>query len=207
MLPTLKLSTQHSYGVLLKKHLIPYFGDFRLCDITRQEVQKFIVEKSKQDLAWQAVRNTWIVLPSILDSAVQYEYLTTNAARGVRFPAKPPAKSPKILTIESLEKLLLHLSEPYLLQHVLQPAGEAAGIGRVTWHQFRHIHTSQLHNMGVPAKIAQKQLGHSSAETTFRVYTHVVENAHRKAICDLERLLFPNVPKFEESRNSRGFVN
>ena len=98
-------------------------------------------------------------------------------------------------------------SEPYLLQEILQPAGEAAGIGRVTWHQFRHIHTSQLHNLGVPVKIAQQQLGHASAETTFNIYTHVVEDAHRKAICDLERLLVPNVPKFEDSQISGGFVN
>lgn len=301
VLPTLKLSTQHSYGVMLKKHLIPYFGSFRLCDITRQDVQQFIIDKFKLGLAWQTVRNVWIVLSSILDSAVRYEYLSANAAHGVRFPAKPPHYAPKILNVDSIGQILLHLSEPYrtmlvlivltglrigellalrwrvvdlkagtlyicqsvykdkfqtpkshkgirtipigpavcrlleshlqrslhissddllfpwgngkpysepyLLQHVLQPAGEAAGIGRVTWHQFRHIHTSYLHNLKVPKKIVQEQLGHASLETTFNVYTHVVEDAHREAICDLERLLFPNVPKFEESQTSGGFVN
>jgi integrase-like protein len=65
----------------------------------------------------------------------------------------------------------------------------------VTWHQFRHVHSSLLHDLGVPAKVAQQQLGHASVHTTLKVYTHVVETTHRKAIEDLERVLFPSVPK------------
>ena len=34
-----------------------------------------------------------------------------------------------------------------------------------------------------------------------------VDSEHRKAICALDRLLFPNVPKFDESRNSGETVN
>ena len=49
--------------------------------------------------------------------------------------------------------------ETKLLQRVLQPAAEV-GLGRVTWHQFRHIHSSPLNDLRVPAKIAQEQLGH-----------------------------------------------
>ncbi|MGA2260414.1 MAG: tyrosine-type recombinase/integrase [Acidobacteriota bacterium] len=98
-------------------------------------------------------------------------------------------------------------SDPYLLQEILQPAGEAAGIGKVTWHQFRHIHSSQLHNLGVPAKIVQQQLGHASIATTFNIYTHVVDDVHRKAIDDPARLLFPNVSKFNDSSATRGLVN
>jgi integrase len=49
-----------------------------------------------------------------------------------------------------------------LLTNVLQPAAAAAGLGRVTWHQFRHIHSSLLNDLRVPAKIAQEQLGHAS---------------------------------------------
>ena len=97
--------------------------------------------------------------------------------------------------------------ESYLLQEILQPAGEAAGVGKVTWHQFRHIHSSQLHNLGVPAKIAQQQLGHASIATTFNIYTHVVDDAHREAICSLERLLFPNGPKYDSSSASGETVN
>jgi hypothetical protein len=52
--------------------------------------------------------------------------------------------------------------ESKMLTRVLQPAAESAGLGRVTRHQFRHIHSSLLNDLRVPAKIAQEQLGHAS---------------------------------------------
>lgn len=78
---------------------------------------------------------------------------------------------------------------------MLQPATVKAGLGRVTWHQFRHIHSSLLNDLNVPVKIAQEQLGHASIATTLNIYTHVVDASHRKAIEAVERELFPTVPK------------
>jgi integrase len=87
------------------------------------------------------------------------------------------------------------MRESKLLGRVLQPAAERAGLGRVTWHQFRHIHSSLLNDLRVPVKIAQEQLGHASIQTTLNIYTHVVDASHRQAIEALERELFPSVPK------------
>jgi integrase len=52
--------------------------------------------------------------------------------------------------------------EAKLLQRVLQPAASRVGLGRLTWHQFRHIHSFLLNDLRVPAKIAQEQLGRAS---------------------------------------------
>lgn len=82
------------------------------------------------------------------------------------------------------------LRESKVLRNVLQPAAEAAGLGRVTWHQFRHIHSSLLNDLRVPVKIAQEQLGHASIATTLSIYTHVVEAPHRRAIEAVEDRLF-----------------
>jgi integrase len=77
-----------------------------------------------------------------------------------------------------------------------RPAAESPVLGRVTWHQFRHIHSSLLNDLNVPAKIAQEQLGQASASTTFGIYTHVLDASHRSAIeaveddssCNLSRI-------------------
>ena len=82
------------------------------------------------------------------------------------------------------------LRESKLLTKVLQPAAKAAGLGRVTSHQFRHIHSSLLNDLNVPVKIAQEQLGHASIATTLNIYTHAVDASHRKAIEAVERELF-----------------
>jgi integrase len=48
----------------------------------------------------------------------------------------------------------------------------AMGLGRVPWHQFRHLHSSLLNDLKVPVKIAQEQLGHASVTTTLNIYMH-----------------------------------
>jgi hypothetical protein len=59
----------------------------------------------------------------------------------------------------------------------------------VTWHQFRHIHSSLLNDLNVPLKIAQEQFGHASISTMLNIYTHAVDASHRKAIEAVEREL------------------
>ena len=80
--------------------------------------------------------------------------------------------------------------EAKVLQRVLQPAAKDVGLGRLTWHQFRHIHSSLLNDLRVPAKIAQEQLGHASISTTRGIYTHVVDASHRSAVEAVEERLF-----------------
>jgi integrase len=229
------------------------------------------------------------LLSGILETAVEYGYLTANPARGVKFPQQGAREAPAIIAGEEFAKLLSEVVEPYrtmveliaatglrigellavrwraldlevgtlavresvyegkvqrpktqkskrtiplgphavaslkahherstrkcdndlvfpnrsgeplreskLLERELQPAAERAGLGRVTWHQFRHIHSSLLNDLRVPVKIAQEQLGHASIQTTLNIYTHVVDGSHRRAIEQLEAQLFPTVPK------------
>jgi len=87
------------------------------------------------------------------------------------------------------------MRESKILSEVLQPAAVETGLGHVTWHQFRHIHSTLLNDLNVPVKIAQEQLGHASIQTTLNIYTHVVDASHRTAIEAVERKLFPSVPK------------
>ena len=291
--PTFKASTQHGYRTVLANHVLPAWKDWRLRDIERLAIQQWVAEKFVQKTGWQTVRNSWALLSGILESAVEYGYLQTNSARGVKFPQKGLKEKPAIIAGESLAKLLGKLGEPYqtmvqliaatglrigellalrwsvldldngtlavresvfegnfqppktaravrtiplgphvvgvltrhrarssrtetndlvfgnamgnpfreskLLTRVLQPAAESAGLGRVTWHQFRHIHSSLLNDLRVPAKIAQEQLGHASISTTLGIYTHVVDESHRAAVTAVEERLFGvllrNAPK------------
>jgi integrase len=287
--PTFKASTQHGYQTVLNVHVLPAWRDWRLRDMERLAIQQWVADKFRQGTGWQTVRNAWVLLSSILETAVEYGYLQTNPARGVKFAQKGLKKKPVLIAGETLAKLLENLDEPYrtmvrliaatglrigellalrwsaldleggslavcqsvyegrfqppktqkavrtiplgrhavralsehrerstrkscedlvfgnskgepfreskLLTRVLQPAAEAAGLERVTWHQFRHIHSSLLNDLKVPAKIAQEQLGHASISTTLNIYTHVVDASHRKAVEDVEDRLFGDLAR------------
>jgi integrase len=282
--PTFKASTQHGYKNVLSNHVLPAWKDWRLRDIERLAIQQWVADKFRQDTGWQTVRNAWVLLSGILETAVEFGFIQANTARGVKFPQKGLKEKPAIIAGDSLARLLKQVNEPYrtmvsliaatglrigellalrwsaldleggaltvresvfegkfqppktrkalrtiplgrhaiaalkshgervspradtdlvfgnrngdpmreskLLTNVLQPAAAAAGLGRVTWHQFRHIHSSLLNDLRVPAKIAQEQLGHASISTTLNIYTHVVDASHRKAVEEVEERLF-----------------
>jgi integrase len=284
VLPTFKRTTQHGYQAVLRVHVLPTWQDAPLRDIDRLAIQQWVADRLRRGIGWQSVRNAWVLLSSILETAVEFGYLQSNPARGVKFPQKALKKKPAMIAGGDFAKLLEQLNEthrtmvsliaatglrigellalrwssldledgaltvresvfegkfqapktqralrtiplgPYavkalkehrdrlsrngdddlvfgnrkgdplreskLLTKVLQPAAKIAGLGRVTWHQFRHIHSSLLNDLNVPVKIAQEQLGHASIATTLNIYTHAVDASHRKAIEAVERELF-----------------
>jgi integrase len=86
----------------------------------------------------------------------------------------------------------------------LKTACRLSGLRPIGWHTLRHTHSSLLHSLGIPLKVAQAQLGHSRLSTTLEIYTHAATEDQRGAVAKLESVLFPNVPKLgteQETRN------
>lgn len=55
-------------------------------------------------------------------------------------------------------------------------------------HDLRHLHLSLLAMNGVPLKVAQQRAGHSSAQLTMQVYTHVLGESANIAAEAMERI-------------------
>ena len=86
-----------------------------------------------------------------------------------------------------------------LLRRLLHPALAKCGLPKTGWRVFRRSVATTLSEMREPVRTTQQVLGHSSPHTTLAFYTQSVEESERNAIAKLERILFPNVPKFEEA--------
>lgn len=112
MLPTFRPSTAEIYRINLHKHLLPYFGDTRLCDLKAADVQEFVVEKAGTGLARNTVKHFRDLLSRILRTAEEWEFVSSNAARKVRLPPKQLKRPPRVITVEQLQSLLLELPEP-----------------------------------------------------------------------------------------------
>lgn len=76
-------------------------------------MQRFVTEKFRQKAGWQTVRNAWTLLSGILETAVEYGYLTVNPARGVKFPAQGLREAPALIAGDDFAKLLGEVAEPY----------------------------------------------------------------------------------------------
>lgn len=85
-----------------------------------------------------------------------------------------------------------------LLNRVLYPTLTTLGLPRTGWRAFRRSAATALSEMREPVRTTQQVLGHSSPQTTLAFYVQSVEESQRRAISSLEKILFPNVPKFEE---------
>jgi integrase len=68
----------------------------------------------------------------------------------------------------------------------LKRASDAAGIGKIATHTFRHTHRSWLDAVGTPIAVQQKMMRHSDIRTTMNIYGDVVtdemEQAHGKIV-------------------------
>jgi len=85
-----------------------------------------------------------------------------------------------------------------LAKRHLHPALDHLGISRFSWHRLRKLHSTYLGDLSVSPRIMQAQLGHADAALTLNVYTQIIPESQRRAIQDLEGLLFRNVPKSAE---------
>src|SRR5712692_6939 len=85
-----------------------------------------------------------------------------------------------------------------LAKRQLQSVLDRLQIPRFSWHRLRKLHSTYLGDLSVSPRIMQAQLGHADAALTLNIYTQVVPESQRRAIENLEGLLFRNVPKEKE---------
>jgi integrase len=95
------------------------------------------------------------------------------------------------------------VGKPYepnnLVKRVLHPTLGSLGLTKTGWRAFRRSVATALSEMREPMRTAQQILGHSSAQTTLAYYVQSAEESQRSAIARLEKIMFPSVPKFENS--------
>jgi integrase len=87
VLPMYKHSTQKHRRFMLKKHLLPQFGDTPVTDITGQAIQGYVAQLMRQGYAPKSIDHIHDVLSAILRTAVKWGHLADNPARGVDLPA------------------------------------------------------------------------------------------------------------------------
>ena len=96
------------------------------------------------------------------------------------------------------------MSDGNLRRRVIYPTCDRLKIPRLSWHQFRHLHSSWLSQLGVPVAVTQAQLGHADPRITLEIYTHVASGAQREAVERLERfLMFPSCSQVGEKPVSK----
>jgi integrase len=111
-LPALKYSTQQHYKYVVHVHLLPALGDVQLRLISREMIQKLVMEKLKSDLSWRTVKHLRTTLGTILGTAESWGYIDDNPVRKTRMPRRGLRPEKTVLTRDQLNSLLENLPEP-----------------------------------------------------------------------------------------------
>jgi integrase len=75
-------------------------------------------------------------------------------------------------------------------RRILGHASEAAGLGHLTTHAFRHTYRSWLDAVKTPISVQQKMMRHASIITTMDVYGDVITDEARTASLKVAELAF-----------------
>jgi integrase len=111
--PTLKLSTQQRYRRTLEKHLLPAFGDSRLCDIGTLELQQFVLHKMAGGLGWQCADHYRNLMSKVFVTAKKWGFFAgDNPAIGVELPEKKAVREKHVILPNQIPTLLATLEEP-----------------------------------------------------------------------------------------------
>jgi len=111
VLPLLASSTRSNYEGILRKRLVPFFGDLALRDLNTITLQEYFSGLRAGHSSAMKIKDA---LSSVLGSAVRFQMLVRNPIEGIKIPLPRTGKRTKPhITPEQLELLVNAMAEPY----------------------------------------------------------------------------------------------
>lgn len=132
------------YNQLLEYQLLPYFSDFQLSSITRQDIKDWIIWASER---WspKTVNNAQTVLNLILNQAIDKELIKFNPASNLCF-RKIEKKNRQLLTIDEIKSCYNsnYWNEEIMRKAFLLTSITGMRIGEVSGLRNSDIHTTYI---------------------------------------------------------------
>lgn len=110
--PQLGFSTRSKYRTQIKLHILPAFGELKLCDIDRPRVEQWLTAKAEAGLGWWTRIDLKGVLSAIFTAAKDWRlWEGENPTEGVRVGKKKLVREKRLLTADQLRTILAALQE------------------------------------------------------------------------------------------------
>lgn len=90
-----KYATQRNYDSVIRTHLKPQFGNYKLKSMTTASIQEYVNTMKKEGFARQTIREALVILVTSLNYAVEpLNYIQYNPAERVKIPKYGQKKTP-----------------------------------------------------------------------------------------------------------------
>ena len=115
--PKLRPGTEMNYRLIIRKHLVPFFGDMRLDKINTVDVQRFYNQHAHK--AKSSVRCMGIILHGIFDSAIEDGLCVIDPTRSKRLTYSKKKTVREALAIEDAQDIISNLGKLELKDRLL----------------------------------------------------------------------------------------
>ena len=109
--PQLGFATQNKYRTQIENHILPAFGEMRMCDIDRPAVEQWLTGKA-ETLGWWSRIDLKGILSGIFTAAADWKLWSgDNPTKGVRIGRKRLVREKRLLSADELRTLTGTLAE------------------------------------------------------------------------------------------------
>jgi integrase len=109
--PQLGFATQNKYRTQIKNHILPAFGELRMCDIDRPAVEEWLTGKATE-LSWWSRIDLKGTLSAIFTMARNWKLWSgDNPTEGVRVGRKILVREKRLLTVDQMRSILAALED------------------------------------------------------------------------------------------------
>lgn len=109
----LKKSSVRYYGYQLDKLILPVLGSLPLCDLSRVQIEGLLSRlRQKKERAAATLRGVRATLSTVLQAAVERDYLEKNPAHGIRIRQTEAKLERRFYSPVQVRQLVAELSEP-----------------------------------------------------------------------------------------------
>lgn len=115
--PKLRPGTEMNYRLIIRKHLVPFFGQMRLDEINTVDVQRFYNQQAHK--ANSSVRCMGIILHGIFDSAIEDGLCVLDPTRSKRLTYSKKKTVREALSIEDAQDIIRNLGRLELKDRLL----------------------------------------------------------------------------------------
>jgi integrase len=115
--PKLRPGTEMNYRLIIRKHLVPFFGSMRLDEITTVDVQRFYNQHAHQSRS--TVNKLALILHGIFDSAIEDGLCVIDPTRSKRLTYSKKKTVREALSIEDAQDIICNLGKLELKDRLL----------------------------------------------------------------------------------------
>lgn len=109
---TLRPNTLDGYRVAANKHIIPELGAIGICDLTRQELQRYFEKLQRDGISASTMKKHRVIIQGVLKDAVLDDLISVNVADAISLPKGKKFEGKALTEVQVAEMLARLETQP-----------------------------------------------------------------------------------------------